>query len=202
MGQNAQSNPFKSKRNMNFSVFNDNKFRLEIPGQPIPKLRARHKTKRADGKALDHVKTYDPQSKIVKSLQMELFVTLRTYHRSFRPWTGPLEIHMIFFMEIPKNWPKYKIMAIEEQHLVVWHESKPDTSNLQKFYEDAFNDILWADDSQIARSFGHKRYATKPGTIIECQKLKNPNWKRIKNLIHAVNAAMPLESQRNNTRKR
>lgn len=181
MGQMTQQNQDQDADHMKVEFNQDgNQFRVEIPGAPIPKERARHQTRGKYGRPLEHVRTYDPQAKIVKILQMELFITLRTYHRSFRPWTGPLFVNMIFFMPIPKGWPSYKVLGIHDKGLVVWHDIKPDTSNLQKFYEDAFNDILWADDSQIAKSCGEKRYSTNPRTVIECKKLLNPDWEFLK----------------------
>ena len=47
-----------------------------------------------------------------------------------------------------------------------WHYKKPDLSNLIKFIEDAFNNVLWKDDALISYMFATKKYSFEPKTMI------------------------------------
>jgi len=82
-----------------------------------------------------------------------------------KPLSGPIRAQFQFLMPIPK----YRKTEIVERLLsgdIVWHFVKPDTSNLIKFYEDAFNEIVFGDDCQIADLSGWKQYDVIPETIV------------------------------------
>ena len=62
--------------------------------------------------------------------------------------TGPVELCLTFYLPRPKK-PKCP-----------WPVTRPDLGNLEKKLSDAWNGILWVDDSQIVRMTLEKRYAT------------------------------------------
>lgn len=172
------------------------KYRLCIEGNPIFKERARHQTKDKmgrplarfiKGKLVNYVRTYDPQDNIKKALRSEANAILRVNYPRFKPLTGPIVASMLFLMPIPRHWPQYKINAVRHLNLKVWHIIPPDASNLAKFYEDVFNQILWVDDSQIVKPIPLKFYSLTPKTIIEFHELEQPNWEDVRKKLKKLN---------------
>lgn len=66
------------------------------------------------------------------------------------------EVNWHFYMPIPKSFSQFKKNACKWGFIE--HISKPDRSNMEKFYEDCANGILWHDDSQITRGEIIKKY--------------------------------------------
>lgn len=86
------------------------------------------------------------------------------------PLTGALSVSMQFRMPIPKSAPKRQRLAMAAGE--VPHVSKPDKSNLLKAIEDAFNGVVWVDDSQIVRGFQTKIYSEEPGVTVRVEALE------------------------------
>lgn len=131
--------------------------RLIIPGRPIGKRSPRFVRR---GK---FVLTYNPQ-------ETDEGRWLLSAREQFKPvmngalFQGPVEMHAVFYMPIPKSASKKKreaMIANEIKHIV-----KPDRSNLIKFAEDCLSGELWRDDSQIYTGMEQKRYAEEPRTIL------------------------------------
>ena len=130
--------------------------RFFIPGEPQAQKRHRHT-------GAGHV--YDPSAKDKKRFQSASLM-----HKPPKPLSGPLQVKVYFIFSRPKshygtgrNATKLKPSA------PTYFTKKPDTSNLLKFVEDAYNGMFWGDDSQIVLLTGLKRYVdadNKPGTII------------------------------------
>lgn len=129
---------------------------ITIPGQPIPKLRARH-TKRGI--------TFDPQSDKKKYVRLYLqsFINERLSDIQF-PLKGPVNCEFYFYMPIPASFTN------GEKSLISWnaleHVSKPDCDNLEKFYLDCMSGIVYEDDRRIYRMSTLKRYDPEPRTEI------------------------------------
>lgn len=85
------------------------------------------------------------------------------------------EVDWYFYMPIPKSFSQVKKNACKWG--LIEHTSKPDRSNLEKFYEDCANGILWKDDSQITRGKIIKRYCNddNPRTEIEMKPIQETN---------------------------
>lgn len=85
------------------------------------------------------------------------------------------EVNWYFHMPIPKSFNQIKKNACKWGFIE--HTSKPDRSNLEKFYEDCANGILWGDDSQITKGEIVKKYCNddKPRTEIVMKAIKEPN---------------------------
>lgn len=73
---------------------------------------------------------------------------------------GPLEMRVYFYFETPKKAPKS-----------VWFTGRPDLSNMIKNIEDALNDIVYKDDSQIVRLISEKQYGSKSFTWVEIEEI-------------------------------
>ena len=148
--------------------------RITIPGNPIPKARARVTKK---GFA------YDPQWEQKINVMKFLEHKVRDF---FKKDDNRIEGHKLsigeafevdwyFHMPIPKSFSQSKKNACKWG--LIEHTSKPDRSNLEKFSEDCANGILWKDDSQITKGSIEKKYCSddKPRTEIFMKPVKMHN---------------------------
>lgn len=128
--------------------------KIIIPGDPIPQKRHRHVRRGL------HIQTYDPSSKDKESIVSQI-----SELKLSMPKKGAYLMHCTFEMPIAESTPLFK------KNLMLWglipHITKPDNSNCLKLYEDAFNEILYPDDSHIIFSSQKKLYSLEPKTIIE-----------------------------------
>jgi Holliday junction resolvase RusA-like endonuclease len=89
--------------------------------------------------------------------------------RSKPPESGPLAVRIFVMIAIPQSWSKKKRIAAIDGDLLP--ASRPDWDNYAKIVCDAFNEIVWNDDSQIVRALTVKEYGFKPGVIVEVYRL-------------------------------
>lgn len=133
---------------------------------------------------------YDPQWQLKKNIQQFLEESVREFYQKE---DNRIEGHKLsigqafrvdwtFHMPIPKSFNQSKKNACKWGFIE--HTSKPDRSNLEKFYEDCANGILWHDDSQITCGEIIKKYCNdeKPRTEITMTPIKEPN-ENVKNII-------------------
>ena len=122
-----------------------------IPLPPVPL--ARHRDVKVGSKTIH----YDPQSELKKQIQ---FVFLKdNRHPKIK---GPIHMCICFYMPIPASLSATKQSKLNG----AYHYKRPDESNMQKFYEDVMNEIVYKDDCQIADVCAHKIYAFEPSTVI------------------------------------
>jgi len=81
--------------------------------------------------------------------------------------TGPIALSFIFEMPIPRSFSKKKRKAMVGQFAPV----RPDTTNLQKMYEDCLIGIVLKDDNQVCRILSEKIYSEIAKTTIHVCKL-------------------------------
>jgi Holliday junction resolvase RusA-like endonuclease len=129
--------------------------RLKILGKPIAKKRPRF------ARVGKFVRTYNPQETEEGRF---LFEAYRQLGNGFKPIEKPITVIMGYYMPIPKGTSKKKktLMVMKQ----IQHCKKPDLSNLVKFTEDALNNVVWKDDSQITMMWAHKQYSKEPRTEI------------------------------------
>lgn len=79
--------------------------------------------------------------------------------------TCPIEMHMTFYMGIPKSTSgiKKRQMLYGQVH----HIKRPDVSNLYYFYENCLKGVVIEDDAQVYRYTAEKVYADKERTLIK-----------------------------------
>jgi len=77
--------------------------------------------------------------------------------------TGPISVHMHFYMPIPESYSYKKKKELEKKY----HIGKKDLDNMIKFYNDVLNGHAYADDKQIVEIYAIKLYDTKPRTEIQ-----------------------------------
>lgn len=123
----------------------------EIPGVPLALKRHRHCGN----------KCYDPQKKEKEMVQWQIKNAIKCISVASEAIKLVVEYHM----PIPKSYSK--IRAKEAVHR--YHTKKPDLSNLIKFTEDAFNGMLWKDDSIIAEIEARKFYSDTPKTVFKIE---------------------------------
>lgn len=120
-----------------------------VPGLPIAKGRPKF------ARRGNFVTTYTPE----KTRDYEAIVAAEavTSMRGEAPLKGPLELTMQIFLPIPTSYSKKKAQACREQSMVP--TKTPDWENVAKSVCDAFNGIVWDDDSQIVDAHVSKRFA-------------------------------------------
>lgn len=122
-----------------------------IEGAPIPLARAR---KGKNG-------FYDPQYEKRMGYGFDLQRQMKI--KKIRKLDGILEMRIRFDIQVPKSWSSKKKNLFHGKP----HISKPDTSNLIKFFEDCANGICFTDDSQIYRIIADKYWTNEyPSTSI------------------------------------
>lgn len=146
--------------------------RIIIDGQPIPKMRPRHKIlklKKFTSKKMPKMMSYDPQSlekKRVSDLMLDAYHEFRisnTRELTHIVNAKSLIVFITFYFQPPKS-------TIIEYNRKLWnfepHTKKPDVDNLGKFYLDCGNGILWDDDTIISSLYLRKLYSETPHTEI------------------------------------
>lgn len=126
--------------------------KLIIHGQPLAKARAR--TCRRGRESI----TYDPQQAEKQSFRWKL-----KHQYQGLPNVKPLYIKLDFYLLPALSDPNrnLKLHGVEE------HTNKKDIDNLEKFFLDCANKILYNDDSQIISINSSKQWAENPRTEIE-----------------------------------
>lgn len=125
---------------------------IKVPALPKAQPRQRHrKIKTKDGK--EFIQNYTPQGHPVNDFKATVRMAVQTAYTG-PPLTGPLKVCFVFVFprQANKVWkskpmPRYP------------HVSTPDQDNLCKSVQDALNNLLWADDSQISQAVIEKWHA-------------------------------------------
>lgn len=103
------------------------------------------------------------------------------------PLTGPIVLDFIFFVPIPKNTSK----ALKAQMIRrVVLPTTPDTTNMQKLYEDCLQGIVIENDRQVNRISSVRYYSENPGILITIRRwdevIGNPNFVPQKEAQHCL----------------
>lgn len=128
-----------------------------IPGVPVGKGRPRAAQR---GK---HIQLYTP----AKTATYESTVALAGHQAmSGRPpMDGPVLAMLTIHLPIPQSWSKRKqAAALAGAELPT---KKPDADNVVKAIFDAFNGVVWNDDTQVVDMVVRKRYAAVPGVAVK-----------------------------------
>lgn len=101
-------------------------------------------------------KMYDPQ----KDEKAQFAREVKEQHVYDGIFKGPLALDITFYFPVAGYVTKKKT----SQLLQAPHSKRPDLSNLIKMVEDALNDHIYSDDSQICQINAKKCYAEVPRT--------------------------------------
>ena len=121
----------------------------------VPTSLQRHRSCILNGR----VHSYDSQKKLKKTVLESILMQLPP---TFEPFQCPVEMLVEFYMPIPNSFSKRKQRSLIDYP----HDKKPDLSNLIKFFEDAFNGVLYRDDSLISKIHASKVHSLEPKTLI------------------------------------
>ncbi len=97
------------------------------------------------------------------------------FMRGRQPTSNPVALLVHSFREIPVSWSK-KDQA-KALHGAILPTSRPDWDNYGKV-TDAFNGIVWGDDSQVVDGRVIKRYSDSPAMRIEVREFIEPEQAR------------------------
>jgi Holliday junction resolvase RusA-like endonuclease len=121
-----------------------------IPGIPIPKARPRF----GDGRV------YCAQKESI----LVTGITIQSQFNNEPLFMGPLRLIFVFYMPIAQKLRKKGLAGTH-------HITKPDISNLIKYYEDVCNEIIYHDDCIISEIYAVKRYSDEPRTELTVTQL-------------------------------
>lgn len=146
-----------------------------IYGKPIPKQRARF------SRRYNFVVTYDGQEREKRAVQLQLSLQLKEYANSTDKQTAielgkiscaqAFSIKFIFFL--PINQSDSVIAGNKKLWGITRANTKPDYDNLEKFYLDCANGILWADDAAVIKAQAIKVYSDVPRVEIVIEPIKD-----------------------------
>lgn len=122
---------------------------LELYGKPVPWTASRF--------CGSHY--YNPKSADKETARWQI----RAQYRD-EPILGPIHLDFTFFIPIPKS-TSYVRRRQMLAHIIL-PEVTPDTTNMQKFYEDCLKGIVIGDDRSATDISSKKRYSEKPGVLI------------------------------------
>ena len=139
--------------------------KFTIYGEPQPKGSIRHrfiKTKKGKFISVSY-----PDKKTRNAMQDMRMQSIP--FKPDKPLEGAIILTVTIYRSIPKSFSKKKTEMAENG--ILWPVTRPDVSNYLKGIEDAFNKIMWNDDSQIVRIIAGKYYSERPRIEIEIQEV-------------------------------
>lgn len=132
-----------------------------IPGDPVAQGRPR----------FSRWGTFDPpKSKAYKEwVALKARMTINKT-KGFVPYEKPINVEMIAYRKIPKQWSKVK----REKAVVgaILPATKPDLDNYVKAVLDGLTGVLWKDDNIIVSINAKKRYSEEPKVVLTVQEVK------------------------------
>lgn len=125
----------------------------------LPRGKGRPRFVRATGNA------YTPQT--TRSYEAALRYAAQVKMAGKAWLEGPLRIEALFAFPVPASWPnKRRADALAG---LVRPTGKPDIDNLIKSLGDAFNGVVWRDDSQVVSAQVAKRYSDHPRLWVQVE---------------------------------
>ena len=132
-----------------------------VPGQPVPKGRARAFIRKG------HIGHYTPE----KTVNFENLVRFAGYEamKGQKPFENAIELTVRAWMTIPASWSLKKRTAAEMGH--IRPTSRPDLDNICKLINDGLNGIVWKDDSQVVELIASKDYCGSPCVVVSVREI-------------------------------
>jgi len=134
--------------------------KFTIYGNPVPKGRPKFTVRGGYAMAYTSKKTRNA----MQDMRMQSIP-----FKPDKPLEGAIILTVTIYRSIPKSFSKKKIEMAENG--ILRPITRPDVSNYLKGIEDAFNKIMWNDDSQIVRIIAGKYYSNRPRIEIEIQEV-------------------------------
>jgi Holliday junction resolvase RusA-like endonuclease len=148
--------------------------KIVIPGPPVPKMRARFFKKGVS------IHSYDPQHADKNHTKNYMMLQVRRAMNDKDKKTAieatDLSLNSLFSIEMHFHLPMPKKEAGSKKNSKLWGfdkcNTKPDLDNLEKFYLDCANGILFHDDRMIISLHSKKSYSENPRTEINILPIK------------------------------
>ena len=153
--------------------------------EPVAQARPRYTSK-------PYPHEYDPPSVKKFKKQLNALATKKMAEKGIKPFDEAIEVKMTVYRPIQKSVSKIERMR---RHLGVALPSvKPDLDNYVKSIWDAFNGVIWSDDSKITDTAVKERYSLNPRIEVEVVKSKTKRpIKYVKKVWYYVNKDGSLE---------
>ena len=116
---------------------------------------------------------YDKKSKAKEFVRWQLKGQYRD-----TPLSGHVALDFIFFIPIPKNTSKAMRKQMLDRRVL---PTSPDTTNMQKLYEDCLQGIVITDDRYTSKISSTRYYSENPGVWISIRK-----WQEEQNREHEI----------------
>lgn len=133
--------------------------KLTIHGKPIPQQRPR---------LSKNGKVFSKQFKEKRFVQWQIKSQMNDQD-AFKDRDASISVEIAFHMPIPSSWSQKRLKSV----LGKPHHVKPDVDNLEKFYLDCMNKIVYPDDCQISQLYCKKIYSDKPRVMINISQINS-----------------------------
>lgn len=134
---------------------------IVIEGLPVAKGRPKF------ARRGNFVTTYTPEK--TREYENRVAIEARIAMRGMEPMTRPVKIDIQIFLPIPASYTKAKAQSCREGKTVP--TKKPDWENVAKSVCDAFNGVVWLDDSQVTDAHVSKRFSDSPCVVASVTEL-------------------------------
>jgi Holliday junction resolvase RusA-like endonuclease len=139
-----------------------------VPGDPVGKGRPRVRMMGGAGKKpvpmlYTPKETVEYEQRVAHEAAMSM--------RGAELFAGPVEMKLQIFMPIPASYTKAKKAAARLGKLVP--TKKPDLDNILKAICDAFNGVVWIDDTQVVDCHVTKRFGDNPCVMVQVTALED-----------------------------
>jgi Holliday junction resolvase len=149
-----------------------------IPGNPIAKKRHRYFVRKNKNKF--NVQNYDPQSddkrKVQGQMLYQLTMALKDSNKEIATEASNLAKNCAFEVDMTFHMPVAESSTNSKRNAKFWnlveHTLKPDLDNLEKFYLDCGNGIMFPDDKHVTKVTKKKLFSHNPRTEIVVKAIK------------------------------
>lgn len=142
---------------------NNTELKIFVPGEPQGKGRARVEIRKIKGKLVPHHYTPDKTARYEEVIASHAKCEMVRIRKP-KPIMKPVELHILVLMPVQSSWPAWK-KRLALQGFVA-PTVKPDEDNVKKAVYDAFNGVVWIDDTQVVKSQVDKVYSDRVGLAI------------------------------------
>ena len=134
---------------------------IVIEGLPVAKGRPKF------ARRGNFVTTYTPEK--TREYENRVAIEARISMLGMEPMTRPVKIGIQIFLPIPASYNKAKAQSCREGKTVP--TKKPDWENVAKSVCDAFNGVVWLDDSQVTYAYVSKEFSDSPCVVASVTEL-------------------------------
>jgi Holliday junction resolvase RusA-like endonuclease len=113
----------------------------------------------------------DPDTEAYEKMIRE-YAGLLMNTKRLAPTEKPVALLVHSFRPVPQSWSKSDQARALAGHLLP--TSRPDGDNYLKVIQDALNETVWHDDSQVVDARIIKRYDSNPGMRVEIREMSEP----------------------------